>query len=377
MTDEKKNTLMSGVSTKNASVSDVIAEKTSVKEAPVKETKQVKEKRLKKSSKKSLRTMQKTRKRHIVREGARIVKYGTRGFSRNIWLSSAATVVMAITLIILFITIVASVILTNTAEMMKDKIDITIYFKPNTTAELLDEMKATISEDENIKSVDVSSSEQEYEKFLAENQTSDDILNILDEDMKKMMIDKMQATMRIKVYDVDNLDSIKKIVEEDETFAEYTDEDKLPTYDVNRAEIATITSWARIARTGGIILAVVFLVISILIIFSTIRMAIFSRREEIYMMKLVGADKGFIRGPFLVEAEICGIIAGIIAGTVSYFGFKFLSPKLAGYGIDVSQINAILESNKLILVFLVFIAAGVVIGRVSARLAVSKYLHKT
>ncbi|MBO7718375.1 permease-like cell division protein FtsX [Candidatus Saccharibacteria bacterium] len=372
MTDEKKAVSLNEVSTKEAQVGEA-----PVKDAPVKETKQVKEKRLKKSSKKSLRTMQKTRKRHMVREGVRIVKYGTRGFSRNIWLSSAATVVMAITLIILFITIVASVILTNTAEMMKDKIDITIYFKPNTTAELLDEMKATISEDENIKSVDVSSSEQEYEKFLAENQTSDDILNILDEDMKKMMIDKMQATMRIKVYDVDNLDSIKKIVEEDETFAEYTDEDKLPTYDVNRAEIATITSWARIARTGGIILAVVFLVISILIIFSTIRMAIFSRREEIYMMKLVGADKGFIRGPFLVEAEICGIIAGIIAGTVSYFGFKFLSPKLAGYGIDVSQINAILESNKLILVFLVFIAAGVVIGRVSARLAVSKYLHKT
>ena len=84
------------------------------------------------------------------------------------------------------------------------------------------------------------------------------------------MISKMQATMRIKVYDVDNLDSIKKIVEENELFKKYIDLDKAPTYDVNQAEIATITSWARIARTGGIILAVVFLVISILIIFSTL-----------------------------------------------------------------------------------------------------------
>jgi cell division protein FtsX len=66
---------------------------------------------------------------------------------------------------------------------------------------------------------------------------------------------------------------------------EFTDKKMQPTYDVNRAEISTITSWARMARTGGIILAAVFLVISILIIFSTIRMAIFSRREEIYMMK--------------------------------------------------------------------------------------------
>ena len=340
-------------------------------------TKGEKEKKLKKVSKKGLRTMRKNRNRHIVREKARVVKYGTKGFGRNIWLSTAATVVMAITLIILFVTVVASVILTSTADMMKDKIDITIYFKPNTSTKTLEALTETIKTDSNIKSVETSTSEEEYAKFLAENESSDEILEILDDDMTKMMIDKMQATMRIKVYDVDNLDSIKALVEENELFHSYTDKTKAPTYDVNRAEIATITSWARIARTGGIVLAVVFLVISILIIFSTIRMAIFSRREEIYMMKLVGADKGFIRGPFLVEAEICGIIAGIVAGALSYFGFKFIAPKLTSYGIDVSSINKILDSNQLIIVFAIFILAGVIIGRVSARLAVSKYLHKT
>ena len=336
-----------------------------------------KQKKLKKVSKKSLKTMRKARKRNVVREQARIVKYGTKGFGRNIWLSSAATVVMAITLIILFVTVVASVILTSTAEMMKDKIDITIYFKPNTTQEALDELSTEIQKDPNIKSVETSTSEEEYAKFLEENSESEDIINVLDDEMTKMMVDKMQATMRIKVYDVDNLDSIKDTVENGELFRSYTDKEKAPTYDVNRAEIATITSWARIARTGGVILAAVFLVISILIIFSTIRMAIFSRREEIYMMKLVGADKSFIRGPFLVEAEICGVIAGVVAGTISYFGFTFLSPRLESYGIDVSSINSVLESNKLILVFLVFIGLGMIIGRISARLAVSKYLHKS
>ena len=335
-----------------------------------------KEKRLKKVSKKNLKTMQKARSRHVVREKARIVKYGTKGFGRNIWLSSAATIVMAITLIILFVTVVASVILTSTADMMKDKIDITIYLKPNTSQETLEKLTDTISQDPNIKNVETSTSEEEYEKFLKDNEGSDEIINVLDEEMTDLMIKKMQATMRIKVYDVDNLDSIKAIVEENALFKTYTDTEKAPTYDVNKAEIATITSWARIARTGGIILAIVFLVISILIIFSTIRMAIFSRREEIYMMKLVGADKGFIRGPFLIEAEICGIIAGIVAGTASYFGFKFLSPKLAGYGINIDSINNVLDSNQLILVFLAFILAGIIIGRISARLAVSKYLKK-
>ncbi len=335
-----------------------------------------KQKKLKNVSKKSLKTMQKTRKRHIVREKARIVKYGTKGFGRNIWLSTAATVVMAITLIILFVTVVASVILTSTADLMKDKIDITIYFKPNTTQEDLDKLAEEMKSDSNVKSVETSTSEEEYKKFLEENSESEDIINILDDEMTKMMISKMQATMRIKVYDVDNLDSIRNRVDNGEFFRAYTDKDKAPTYDVNRAEIATINSWARIARTGGVILAAVFLIISILIIFSTIRMAIFSRREEIYMMKLVGADKSFIRGPFLIEAEICGVIAGIVACILSFVGFKFLSPKLASYGIDVSVINNVLDSNQLILVFLVFVGLGIVIGRISARLAISKYLHK-
>ncbi|MBQ9180820.1 permease-like cell division protein FtsX [Candidatus Saccharibacteria bacterium] len=352
-----------------------MVEEKSIKQS-VADTKE-KIKSLKKSTKHGLKVMRKSHAKHPVRNEARILKYGTKGFGRNIWLSTAATVVMAITLIILFVTVVASVVLANTAQMMRDKIDITIYFKPNVSKETLGELSTTISKDSNVKSVVVSTSAEEYEKFISENAESDEILNVIDDEMKQLMISKMQATMRIKVYDVANLDSIKTLVGTNELFVANVDPEMEPTYDVNQAEIATITSWANIARTGGIILAIVFLVISVLIIFSTIRMAIFSRREEIYMMKLVGADKGFIRGPFLVEAEICGLIAGVIAAVASYYGFMFLAPRLTKYGIEVVQITEILESNQLIFVFLIFMGIGLVIGRISAWLAVAKYLHKT
>ena len=333
-------------------------------------------KNLKKTSKRGLKMMNKASSYHPVRNESRIVKYGAKGFFRNFWLSSAATIVMSITMIILFITIVASVILTNTAEIMRDKIDITVYFKPNTSDEALLELTNVISTDPNIKSVVVSNSEQEYNKLIEENAESTEITNLMDEEMRNLMISKMQATMRIKVYDIDNIESIKKIVEENQVFVDNVDTELAPTYDVNQREIETITSWAQIARTGGIVLAAVFLIISILIVFSTIRMAIFSRREEIYMMKLVGADKRFIRGPFMVEAEICGLIAGVIAAVVSHLGFMFLAPKLADYGISVGRISEIMDSNKIILVYLIFIGAGILIGRISATLAISKYLHK-
>lgn len=335
------------------------------------------EKALKKSAKKSLRTMRKLQNHHLVREQSRIIKYGARGFARNFWLSTASAIVMSLTLIILFITVVASVILSNTADVMRDKIDITIYFKPGTSERNLEKLTNVISADSNIKSVETSTSEQEYEKLLAENSDNQGIIDVLDDEMKNILInEQLQATMRIKVYDIENLDSIKKIVNEDETFQKFLDEEELPTYDVNQTEIATITSWANIARAAGIILGVIFLTVSILVIFSTIRMAIFSRREEIYMMKLVGADKGFIRGPFLVEAEICGIIAGIISAVASYAIFEMLAPNLRNYGISIDNIVAVLESSKLVFVFLAFAGTGLIIGRVSARLAISRYMHK-
>ena len=289
-----------------------------------------------------------------LRSTSRVFKYGAISFTRNIWLSVAATLVMSITLIILFITVIASGILASTADTMREKIDITIYLKPGTPTSTLSTMGATLSADDNVSSVSISTSEEEYESFLKENADNEDLLNALSDDsgeMRAKMIERMQSTIRIKVKNIDDLSSIKHIVSTDRNFVVNTDPSNPPTYDVNRAEIETITSWANIARNGGIVLSVVFLIISILVIFNTIRMAIFSRREEIYMMRLVGADNSFIRGPFLIEAQISGIISGIIATTVGYIGFKVLAPHLENYGINISFISNALDSSFLVIVY--------------------------
>lgn len=331
----------------------------------------------KKLTKKHLKTLTKNGGAHRFRNSTRIVKYGAINFARNIWLSAAASLIMTVTLLILFITVIASVILSETADAMRNKIDITIYFKPQTSVETLTELSKIMSSDPNVKSVETSTSEKEYLRFLEENSGNTELISTLDDpDMKEIMLSTMNATMSIKVYDLDNLDSIRNLVAANELFIRNVDKDKEATYDENRSEISTITSWANIAKNGGIILGAVFLGISILVIFNTIRMAIFSRREEIYMMKLVGADRGFIKGPFLVEAQLSGILSGLIAATIGYFGFRFLEQKLTAYGIDVSTIMNILESNKLVLVYLVMTGGGMLIGTISANLAVHKYLRK-
>ena len=331
-----------------------------------------------KITKKYLKALLKEKNSHS-RSTSRIIKYGAISFGRNIWLSLASTLVMTITLLIIFTTVISSAVLSETATSMRDKIDITIFLKPQTSEETLGELSSLLQADNNIKpeSIITKTSEAELELFLSENSNNTELVETLnDDDMKSIMKTTMQSTIRFKVFDPDNLDSIKSIIETNSLFQENLDLEKNPTYDMNKAEIAIIGSWAKTIKNGGIILGAAFLAISVLIIFNTIRMAIFSRREEIYMMKLIGADRNFIRGPFLVEAQLSGIISGVIAAILGCLGFKFLAPTLTSYGINISSISNILDSSWLVLVFALLILIGILIGSFSARLAFKKYLRK-
>ncbi len=332
-----------------------------------------KETRLK--QKENLKTLVENSSVSKVRSTGRVIKYGAASFTRNIWLSIAATLVMTVTLVILLVTVGASLVLNSTAETLRDKIDITVYYKPGTSLEVLDNIASMIKTDPNVKEIAITDSAMEYQKFLEENQDNEDLMLALkDESMSELMLSTMQAAMRIKVYNPDNLDQLKNIVSTTEIIQENIDPEIEPTYDVNQAEIATISSWANIAKNGGLILGAVFLIISVLMIFNTIRMAIFSRREEIYMMRLVGADTNFIRGPFLVEAQICGIISGLLASTIAYGGYRLLAPSLVGYNIDISTVTMFMDTGRLVIVYLVVIGIGMLIGLISARLAMQKYL---
>lgn len=323
----------------------------------------------------NLRTLMANSRSHRAHTSRRIVKYGLSSFRRNIWLSIAATLVMTVTLVIVCATAIASFVLSATAETLHNKIDIVVYFKPTTTQESLDTMAATMRKDPNVKELYTKTSQEEYQTFLEEHKNDKELMATLDDNMNKLMVESMQATMHIKTHDPNDLDSIKNIINTDEVFLEQRDTTKAPSYDTDRSQIDTINKWANIAQNGGIVLSIVFVVISILVIFNTIRMAIFSRREEIYMMKLVGANNRFIRGPFLVEAQICGMLSGMIASTLGLVGFNLLAPKLANYGITVDAVAYVFSSPWLIAYYAAMVLLGVIIGSISARLAIRKYLR--
>ncbi len=322
----------------------------------------------KKQTSQQLRQSKRARRRWTTR--MRIIKYGLSNLTRNAWLTVAATAVMTITLLIVFVTAVTSSMLTQTVQELKDKVDISVYFKAETSDKTLDELSQKMTTVDNVKSVSTINSEQSYAEFVNASKGDTELLQTISE-----VNVTFPATMRIQVKDLENLDGVKSAVENDELFQEWIDTRHAPTYDGSQQEtIDKISSWANFAQKGGLIAGVIFMVISVLVIFNTIRMAIFSRREEIDMMKAIGADRNFIRGPFLIEAEMYGFFAALIATGLGYVGFMTLAPKLADYGVVTGPVHdQLIAFSPLIVIAMVLL--GMLIGYVSARLAVRRYLQ--
>jgi cell division transport system permease protein len=302
---------------------------------------------------------------------SRIMRYGVRNFTRNAWLTVAATAVMTVTLLIIFVTVVMSQTLNSTVTKLRDNIDISIYFDPKTDDDTLRVLAGKMQMVDNVKSVTISTSQNEYDAFVEDNKDDPETIKAIAEDVKN---NPFPSIMHVKVNDLDNLDSVRDMVENDPQYQKWIYSKRLPTYAGDQqGTIDKIASWASLAQRGGLIAGVVFLVISVLVIFNTIRMAIFSRREEIEMMKSVGADRYFIRGPFLIEAEMYGILAALISTALGYIAFMWLAPGLSGYGVMIDQVQELLASWWW-LVLAGMIAIGIAIGYISAWLSSRRYL---
>ena len=311
-----------------------------------------------------------TQSRHTILTLSRVARYGLRNFTRNAWLTIAATAVMVITLLIICVTVVASSVLGEAITSQKQKIDLSLYIKANASEDVLRTLAGKLRIQPNVTEVSISTSENEYKKASKDNVEGWSL--VVDEGIKPAI----PAVIHVKLADMSKRKAIEKFISGDPQFKQWVDSSVANSQDVEARQqtINKLSSLMDIASRVGIVAGSFFVVISVLIIFNTIRMTIFSRRDEISMMKSIGADSYFIRGPFLIEAELYGVIAAIIAMVVGYLLSTKLLPSLGGY-IEVKQTKSFIL-HWWWLILLGMITTGFVIGDLSARLALRKYLKK-
>ncbi len=313
-------------------------------------------------------TQEKRRRRRML-TFVRMIRYGVHNFSRNKLLTIAATAVMTITLLIIFSTVVSRGVLLSTMESIQDKIDMTVYLESDATGEAVRNVADKVDNLESVKMVNIITPKEAREQFIKDNNSDPKALKSLNNSDPSF-----PWRLRIKLVDINQTEELQKFVNEDAELKDIIDESEPPSFaGPQRTAIERIGGWVSFADRVGIIAGSVFVVISSLIIFNTIRMAIFNRREEIQMMKLIGAERSFIRGPFLVEAVVYGFIAAIIATGLGIFGVYGLKDVLAENGIAIANMtNMLIVYSPFVLIGM--IAIGALIGIVSAMFATRRYL---
>jgi cell division transport system permease protein len=301
----------------------------------------------------------------------RILETGSVNFLRNVSLAIAAIAVMVVTLTIVLFSVVTNATFTNTIAQITNKIDVSVYLQSNVDNTQAEQFVQRIKTHPEIAKVVYLNQQQALQSYINQNNGNKALIAAATE----AGTNPIPATILVYPSNLNYVNSIKNfLVNPQNKVLQTTDS---PSYNGNQKEaIDNITHATDVLRQIGVIAVIVFAVICALIIFNTIQMAIFNRRDEITIMRLLGASTNYIRGPFIVESAIYGLLSGLISVGIIYVSFKTASSALQASSLgllDISYAYHYFDSHKLILLTLQ-IAVGIIIGTASSYIATRRYL---
>jgi cell division transport system permease protein len=295
----------------------------------------------------------------------RIFYSGLRGFFRNSWLSSAAILVMTATLAVGLLTVISFVVYGKQVARLADKVEIKLYLKSDVSDDQKNAFEAYIKSLSGVKGVDYKNKEQALEEYRELNKNNPESLESLEVAGDSV---ELPASFSVKIDNFDSIDSIQDEIK-NSNFNKLTEESEV-SEDKLRATKNIANGLATI-RKIGIVASIILGSVSVLIIVNTIRLAIFNRKDEIEIMRLIGANKTYIKGPFLVEAATYGAIAGFL--TYMIMRLTVFSVTQRSWAGDIAEDIRFFTSNSL-LVGLAVILIGILFGIMAAQFAIRKYV---
>ncbi len=299
----------------------------------------------------------------------RMMRYGVANFSRNAWLTVAATAVMTITLLIIFTTVVASQAMVDTVREMQKNIDMSIPVKRDIPTRDANKIADELRKLSNVDKVTFISSSEKRAQAAEEKKSNSKYLEALN-----TATNMFPGELRIGLKNVNDTSQLDEFIKTNEDVKKYLDPDNPPSFaGERRSAIKNLTQSIDFAQKLGIGASILFVIISSLIVFNTIRMAIFNRKDEIEMMKLIGANKSFIRGPFVVESMVYGFVSGVLATILGMLVLQLVKDRLIVAGI-VLQPTVDLLVAYIPFVTIGMIILGAIVGAISSMLATRRYL---
>jgi cell division transport system permease protein len=298
----------------------------------------------------------------------RIARSGFVGFWRNAYVSLAAIFVMTVTLLVVGAVLLTSALLNASLAQIRDKVDINVYMVTTASEEDILALKTSLEALPDVREVIYTSREEALEIFRQRHESDELTIQALEE----LGDNPLGASLAIRAQDPSQYESIASFLEERRA----EDSTQTPLIDrvnffQNKEAIDRLSSIIEAVERGGLIAMIVLVAATILITFNTIRLAIYTMREEIGVMRLVGAGNMFIRGPFVLQGVMYGAIAGVLTLLILYPIVLWLGPGTE----DFFELNVfkyyVTNFGK---IFAIIVGSGIVLGALSSVLAIARHL---
>lgn len=311
----------------------------------------------------------------------RVIGYGVQGFRRNIWLSIIAIITMMMTLLTLTGVSLGDQIATKKYQEFSQKnVDYAIFIKDTASDVDISQLRTQIeARDEvlNVDFIDKVEARERFEELFGEDPT---LKGVISEENNPL-----PREITVKFKDPESISGFNEFIEQ-ERFDEIVEK---TSYERNQSVIENYVRTTNFLKVFGIAVSLFFILVSVLVVLNTIRLTIYSRRTEVEVMRFVGATQGYIRGPFIVEGVLFGLISALIAAIISWLFLHQLDALLAD-SLGTGNQNVITDLFKdtlrverhsivglvLAKLFLLQLVAGLILGIACSVLAIRRYLKE-
>lgn len=300
----------------------------------------------------------------------RIGKTGFMNFWRNSTVSLASVFMMTATLSVIGFTMLGGAVLTTALDTLKDKVDISVTFISTAPEEDILKIKSSLETLSEVSLVVYTSREEALEAFKLRHENDQSILTALNE----LNENPLGAALDIKAKEPSQYKSIAEFLEGNSALSSggLMIVDHVNYYQ-NKVAIDKLTGIVKSADKLGLAIALSFILLSVLIAFNTIRLTIYISKEEINVMRLVGASTNYIEGPFVTLGVIYALVATILTALIFLPVTYWIGGVTQDFFIGLNLFSYYIR--HFVSIFFTLLGAGVAVGVVSSLLAIRRYLR--
>ncbi|MEY4745167.1 MAG: hypothetical protein RL272_1112 [Candidatus Parcubacteria bacterium] len=296
----------------------------------------------------------------------RVVKFAFQNFFRNAWLSIATVSILVLTLVSVNMFLVLNVLGKVALTTVRSKIDVSVHFRPDVEDSRVQTAKIFLLSLPEVKDVKYVSPAEALRKF---NESYKDDAGVI-QSLGEVGQNPFGATLVVQARNLDDYPKIMGALS-DPLYASIIE---AKDYDDRQTMIQRVEAVSKKLELFGIAVSGIFGLITLLIVWNTIRVSIFTRKEEIGIMRLVGASDGFIRAPFYVEALLWSMLSLALCAAMVWPAMRFAQPFLQSFfGTGAVDIVGFYTAN-LPLIVGCQLGAVALMGLATTKMATAKYL---